>query len=195
MKIFFTRHGQTAQNVLGEICGRRDVALNQTGLEQAEMLAQKVKALHEKYHIDRAFCSPLQRARITAQTALNGLDIPLTVDSRVIECNYGKYEGQTRESEGFEKVRFAFGTRMPGGESLFDMAQRSYNFLDELYKNYTDENILIISHGGISRIIESYFRDVSVEEYADMLLDNCEIRGFETDGFSETHKAWKKINI
>ena len=66
---------------------------------------------------------------------------------------------------------------MPGGgESVFDIVNRVYGLIDELYGKYPDKNILLVCHGGVCRVIETYFRDMTRDEFAHFFMGNCELR-------------------
>ena len=61
-----------------------------------------------------------------------------------------------------------------GGESMLQLAQRIYNLLDEL-RDQTDKTYLLVAHNGIARVVESYFHDMTNEEYALAGIRNCEL--------------------
>ena len=111
MKFYVTRHGQTAWNRENLVCGITDLPLDETGREQARQTAQKLKDTH----LDRVIVSPLLRARQTAELICQGRALPLSVDARVREQNYGIYEGVSRFDEGFLSHKRSFATRYPGG--------------------------------------------------------------------------------
>ena len=113
MRFYVTRHGQTAWNVENIVCGSTDLPLNETG----EAQARETAALLQHVTFDRVFCSPLLRARQTAGIICQGRDIPLTIDPRLREQDYGEYEGGSRFDEGFLAHKKSFATRYPGGES------------------------------------------------------------------------------
>ena len=58
------------------------------------------------------------------------------------------------------RKNFAF--RYPGGESMMQTACRVYNLLDEIRKRDKDKTVLLVSHGGICRVIRSYFTDMTM---------------------------------
>ena len=65
-----------------------------------------------------------------------------------------------------------FADNYEGGESMLKVAQRVYNFLDEIKKD-TGKTYLIVAHNGIARIVHSYFFDESNEEFSNYSIDNC----------------------
>lgn len=88
MKIYLTRHGETAWNKQMIIQGTTDNPLNQTGIDQA----YKIKEFFEEIEIDIVVSSSLMRARETASIA-TGFD-PDIIDDRFIERNFGFFEGK-----------------------------------------------------------------------------------------------------
>lgn len=92
MKVYLMRHGETDYNKKGLIQGTLDIPLNEFGLE----LAEKTKEGFEKEGLtfDYCYCSPLIRARQTAEIILRGTDTPLSYDERIREMNFGEGEGQ-----------------------------------------------------------------------------------------------------
>ena len=88
MRIYVARHGQTQWNLEDKICGRTDLPLTPLGLTQAEKLADRVESLD----VDVILSSPMLRARQTAQASANRLGLPIEVDQRLIEQDYGIYE-------------------------------------------------------------------------------------------------------
>lgn len=176
MKIYATRHGQTEWNSLDRICGRTEVELTETGRVQAAELAERAA---EKGDIDIIICSPMKRARDTAQTVADRIKKDIIIDERLIEWDYGSYEGQHRSAEGFPKSKIEFGVKMHGdGESLFQLCYRVYSVIDDVRKNYPDKNVLLVCHGGVCRVIETYFRDMTTEEFLNFFMGNCELREY-----------------
>ena len=175
MKIYVARHGQTQWNLENRVCGRTDQPLTEVGLRQAQLLAERTKGLK----IDAIISSPMLRARQTAAptAALHGLDI--LVDDRLIEQNYGIYEGVSRRDEGFLDNKRHFAWRYPGGESMMDVAYRVYGLLEEIRAGYAGKNVLLVCHGGICRVVRTYFEDMTNEEYFSYSEENANIRVYE----------------
>lgn len=176
MKIYSARHGETVWNKAEKICGLTDVELTEKGIEQAKALAEQVEAVGD---IDVIICSPISRAVKTAVFSSEKLGINIITDDRLTEWNYGSYEGKNRSAEGFAKAKTEFGCKMPGGgESLLQLAHRVYSLLDEVRVKYKDKNILLVCHGGVCRIIETYFNDMTTEQFSHFFMGNCELREY-----------------
>ncbi len=182
MKIYSTRHGETTRNAERRISGRVDVELSPLGRSQAAGLAERIR--REGIHIDLIVCSPMRRARDTANAVAAVNNAPIIVDARLIEQDYGDYEGVYIDEPRFldfleNKRHFAY--RYPGGESMMDVACRVYPLLDELIRKHSDKTVLLVSHGGVSRLINAYFHDMTNDEYYNFLPDNCELTLYETE--------------
>ena len=174
-ELYFTRHGQTVWNVENKICGTTDIELTELGRQQAMELGNKIK--ERRLQIDKILCSPLIRARETAQHIADATGIPLEIEPRLTEQNFGKYEGTARNDTEFLQSKSHFADSYEGGESMLRLAQRIYNLLDELKAN--NKVYLLVAHNGIARIITSYFKDMTNEEYAKFGIGNCEILKFD----------------
>ena len=173
MKILVARHGQTEWNAQNKVCGRTDLPLNQEGLRQAEILARAAVGKG----IQRIIASPMLRARQTAGAVAEKLGLPVETDPRLMEQDYGIYEGVSRFDQGFLGNKRLFAFRYPGGESMMQVAARCYPLLEEL----RDEPgpVLLVCHGGVARVIRSYFVDMSNEEFFHYSMENCQLAEYE----------------
>ena len=174
MTIYVARHGQTEWNAENKVCGITDIALTEKGIAQAQELALQVK---EK-DIAIILSSPMKRAVMTSQIVSEQCHIPMAVDDRLTEQNYGIYEGVDRNNKGFLTNKRNFAYRYPDGESMMQVAVRVYTFLEEIKKQYNGKNVLIISHGGVCRIIKTYFDDMTNEEFFQYGLPNCKLEAY-----------------
>lgn len=173
-KIYFTRHGETFWNVENKICGVTDIGLTEKGKAQADELGEIIRS--GDYGIDEILCSPLIRARETAERIAAKTGLPLRVEPRLTEQCFGKYEGTPRNGAEFKAAKASFADSYGGGESMLHLAARIYNLLDELKKD--DKVYLLAAHNGISRVVNSYFNDMSNTEYAAFGIKNCDILEF-----------------
>ncbi len=173
---YFTRHGQTVWNVADKICGTTDSPLTDHGKEQAIELGQKLK--EENLPIDQILYSPLTRAKDTALCISEMTGIPAAEEPLLKEQCFGKWEGTSpRNAPAFVEDKKKFVYNYEGGESMFRMAQRIYNLLDRICSE-PDKTYLLVAHNGISRFIESYFHDMTNEEFASFGIKNCEVREY-----------------
>ncbi len=168
---YFVRHGQTVWNVENKICGATDIALTELGHRQAVETGRRILA--EGIRADEILYSPLIRAADTAGHISELTGIPARAEPRLTEQNFGRYESTARDGREFHEAKKHCASRFDGGESMLQLAQRIYNLLDELR---ADEKVyILVAHNGIARIVESYFRDMSNEEFSSFGIGNCEV--------------------
>lgn len=164
--IYFIRHGVTDWNDYvnerGEkdpkLQGWADIPLNEKGIEQAKAAAKTLEGVK----FDRVFCSPLQRARQTLeQIHIDGAKV--VFDDRLKERNFGEFEGKCKSVMDFgEFWDVRLNKKYEKAESVVDFQNRVFGFLDEL-KQFKDDNILIVAHGGIGSSIKRYFYGYSAD--------------------------------
>ena len=175
MKLYVARHGQTDWNVENKVCGSTNRPLTEQGKEQAKALAEKMK----DKDIDVIIASPMLRSMQTAGAVSIATGIPVIMDERLREHDYGEFEGFDRSRDEYWQQKYLFATKFPKGESLFDLAQRVYNLLDDVKKAYPDKTVLLVCHGGVSRMIKTYFDDMTNDEFFSYTLGNAFVAEYE----------------
>lgn len=170
---YFVRHGQTIWNVEGKICGATDIALTDLGHKQAIETGKKI--LEEQIHADEILYSPLMRAADTAKHISEMTGIPARVEPRLKEQNFGKWESTQRTGAEFRQAKQSFACSYEGGESMLRLAQRIYNLLDEIKAQSDEKTYILVAHNGIARVVQSYFTDMTNEEFAAYGVKNCEV--------------------
>ena len=169
--IYFIRHGESQWNVEDKICGATDVPLTEKGHEQAILTGKKFLELG--YTADEILSSPLIRAADTARHISEITGIPVRFEPRLIEQNFGIWEGTSpRSSEEFFKAKQCF-----INSSVTFMQSSQYNLLDELKED--DRTYVLVAHNGIVRFVKSWYQDLTNEEFAAFKVGNCEIYRFE----------------
>ena len=144
----FFRHTQTESNKKGVTMGRTDMSLNNEGIKQAGEIAEKIK----ERHYDLIFCSPLKRARETAEILFGKNN--LRIDKRLIEIDFGQLTGKSSlEADDYREAGF------PGGESYYDVSRRVNNFLEEIFIKYPGKKIAIVAHSNIWKVLENIIND------------------------------------
>lgn len=137
------RHGRTAANAAGLLLGRLDVELDPLGRRQAEALAAAVLA--SSGPIAAVVSSPLRRAVETAEA----LGLPVEVDERFIEVDYGEWDGTPIADvapETWAQWRSDPHFRPAAGESLHQVDQRVTAACRDWAERATDGCVVIATH-------------------------------------------------
>ena len=171
--VYFVRHGQTVWNVENKICGATDIALTELGHQQAIETGKML--LEQGIQADEILYSPLIRAAETARHISEITGIPGRMEPRLKEQNYGKWESTARDGLAFKKAKEDFCCRYEGGESMLQLAQRIYNLLDEIKEEADRKTYILVAHNGIARVVNSYFYEMTNQEYAAFGVKNCAV--------------------
>ena len=175
-KVYFVRHGESQWNVEDKICGVTDSPLTEKGHQQAIETGNTILRLG--IQADMILHSPLQRAKDTAQHISEITGIPMKEEPRLIEQAFGVWEGTSpRNNRDFYQAKLNFINSFGTGESMFRVAQRIYNLLDDLKAD--DHTYILVAHNGIARFVKSYFQDLGNEEFAAFGIQNAEVCEFE----------------
>lgn len=149
--VILVRHGQTDYNKMGRWQGCKfDMPLNETGLEQARLLADSLKDTQ----IDVFISSPLQRAYTTTKICADAQDKWISyADFRFRDMDLGEWSGltETEIAEKYPKLFKAWSEKpwkykIPGGESLQDMQRCYREALDDAADRYHGKVIFIGAH-------------------------------------------------
>lgn len=140
MKIYFAPHSTSYDNEAKIASGWKDVELSPLGIEQSKELAERFKDIK----IDLICCSDLKRAVNTVRIAF-GDTIPVIIDKRLRELNYGDFDGKSKELVWSMRPN-AIKNPFPNGESYEQGMVRVHEFYNELKEKYSDKTILIVGH-------------------------------------------------
>ncbi|ANU14517.1 Phosphoglycerate mutase [Planococcus halocryophilus Or1] len=174
--IGFVRHGITDWNIQGIAQGSADVSLNDTGLQQAEALAERL-AREDEW--DRIISSDLARAKETAEIIRKKLNLSVShFDVRLRERSGGKIEGTT-ENERIEKWGADWRTLDLDMENLDDAAERGISFVEDVLVNFKGQRILLVSHGALigltlKKLLPEQFTETSLDNTSITILTNAE---------------------
>ena len=176
MKIYIVRHGETDWNVDKKCQGQTDIPLNQTGKEQAE----KTRELLLNKNIDLIICSPLGRAKETANIINKDRNIDIIFDDRLKERKFGDFEGLHFSEFDYEEFWAYNDNTYPKAESTPEFFDRISGFLDEIKNKYKDKNVLLSTHGGVTIAVHCYFNGMPKDkDLRKVGLNNCEVAEYE----------------
>ncbi|HCE92611.1 MAG: phosphoglycerate mutase [Burkholderiales bacterium GWA2_64_37] len=155
-RIIAIRHGETAWNVDTRIQGHLDIPLNNTGLWQADQVAQAL--LGEP--IAAIYTSDLQRAHATAQAVARTTGAPLVTDPGLRERSFGHFQGRTFAEIEAELPEDALRWRKrdphytpEGGESLVALRERIEHTVTVLAQLHVGEQVVMVAHGGVLDVL------------------------------------------
>jgi broad specificity phosphatase PhoE len=172
--IVFIRHGETTPNREGLLLGRSDPELTERGRAQAKDLALALAGRE----VTSVLTSPLRRARDTASPIAVECGVSVEVDDRLIEIDFGEWEGQPFASLDSDVVaRWHRDPDMapPGGESLVVVAGRMGEFCEERLRDETGGAIVAVSHVSPIKAAVTWTLGVSPELAWRMRLDVASI--------------------
>jgi broad specificity phosphatase PhoE len=192
MQIILVRHGQTASNRDSLALGRADVPLTELGLEQAERLGRWLSHRAAKgMQIEAIYSSPLARARDTAAAIAHGLDLPVVAAAELVEMDVGEMDGLTRvelREKYPEFMRSWFGggageVKMPGGESLADVQERAWPFVERLRESHRPEAAVVaVSHNFVMRTLVCRALSIPLADFRRFEQDLASITTIELRG-------------
>jgi broad specificity phosphatase PhoE len=150
--VYLARHGETAYNHEGRFQGQQQVPLNDTGREQAHELAERAAG----YGFRALWCSPLLRARETADIVAARIGLQPVEDARLMETDAGDWtdltfaEVRSRTPELFDAFASADGSfAFPGGESFAEQEVRVAAALRDVEAG--ELPALVVCHGMVIR--------------------------------------------
>ncbi|HET7654206.1 MAG TPA: histidine phosphatase family protein [Acidimicrobiales bacterium] len=185
--LIIARHGQTQANAEARLVGRMDPPLTELGLAQAAAMQSAVAGA------SRVVTSPLLRARQTA----DALGLPVTVDERWIEVDYGVYDGRRLAdvppalwATWRDDVSFA----PEGGESLLAVGGRVFEACEALAEEATATDIVVVTHVSPLKAAVAWALEAGADVVWRMFVDLASLtriaisdRGPLLRSFNETH--------
>lgn len=169
MKLIIARHGATEWNALDRLQGDIDIPLSLLGQMQAQQLAD---ALNEE-PIDAIYASALQRTQATAKPIAKRKRLPICVDARLNEFDWGIFKGIPRPERDahpqlgplWREVQQNLRTTLKHqGERYSDFERRITTVLHELAQQHLGQTILVVGHGAVKRMMLAYITAVPFEK-------------------------------
>jgi broad specificity phosphatase PhoE len=185
LKIILVRHGETDWNRVKRVQGgSSDTLLNDIGREQARGLAQMLS----KEKIKAIYSSPLQRALVTAQNIATLHNLVVEINPSLREIEAGELEGILSSDLGkrFSDFLIQDGelVEIPGGESLSDVQERCWSFVQGLVKLYDDCTVALVSHYFVILSIICRVLDMPVTQINRFRMDTGSVSIITLDGES-----------
>ncbi|MBN1685194.1 MAG: histidine phosphatase family protein [Spirochaetales bacterium] len=190
-KFILVRHGETEWNLCKKQQGHLDSPLTKTGIEQAQLLAKRLR--EEK--IDALYSSDLGRAVRTAEIIGGEVDLPVHPDNRLRERNFGSMQGMTLQdyrSRWPGQESFVDATDLdyapPGGESQRQFCNRCIEVCVDLSARHPGNSILLVAHGGVLKCIFYHILGIELTQPRRFSMFNAAI-----NSFSVSPDGWRLI--
>lgn len=181
MKVHFVRHGKTPSNALGRIMSRtNDESLSEEGL------AEVVKVVSEtSIEYDLIISSPLRRAHETAQEFAKKIGKKVILHDDLMEQDFGTLSNKTWEEtsmlsngvvskENWHTLN-PIDFHVHGGETHTNTVDRITAFIDYLKENHPNSKPLIVTHGGVLRVLYSMHPHIPPRERKNVSFHEFEI--------------------
>jgi broad specificity phosphatase PhoE len=155
VEIILARHGETAWNVEEVFRGQIDLELNQTGIRQAELLAEYLSG----QKIEAVYSSPLKRALKTAEAVARRHQLEVAVSPGLIDGDFGQWQGLSlREvKEKYSQLYQQWAespqlVKIPGGESLDVVRERALKVVNGVTAKHTG-TVVLVSHRVVIKVL------------------------------------------
>lgn len=185
-RLILVRHGQTAGNAQGLLHGHTDLALNDTGIRQAELVAEHILA---NFLIESVISSPLQRAISTAGLIAGKFGLTVDLHEGLLEMNFGDLEGisvQELLASYPDLAAKAFDPsnrdlQWPNGESRAGFHLRVMEAFAAITASYDQRTVAIVSHNGVLGSFLAQVRGQSPDNWQSYRLANCSVSMVDVD--------------
>lgn len=179
-EIILVRHGETNWNVKEVFRGRIDVALNETGMRQAELLAEHLS----DFEIAAVYSSPLRRALKTAERIARYHKLDVQIADGLIDFDFGEWQGlphqevTTKYKELYAQwVEKPHQLRMPSGESLEDVTKRAISVVNEVTARYRG-TVVLVSHRVVNKVLICALLGLDNSHFWNIKQDTCGMTTF-----------------
>ena len=179
-EIIIARHGQTEWNVGEVFRGRIDIGLDETGLKQAELLAEYLS----NKKIEAIYSSPLKRALETAEAIASYHNLEVEIASGLIDFDFGKWQGlflqevKDKFPELYaEWVMSPHLVKIPGGESLDAVTERAMSVLEEVIDRY-EGTVVLVAHRVVNKVLICALLGLNNSHFWNIKQDTCGISTF-----------------
>ncbi len=174
--VLLVRHGATPTT--GQVLPGRAPGLHlaERGRDQAREVAERLAGLE----LDAVYSSPMERARETAAPTAQAFGLPVQVDERLIECEFGRWTGakltdlyKLPEWQGVQKTPSRF--RFPEGESFPEMQQRMVDALQDLAARHRGGAVALFSHADPLKAAVAWLQGSPLDAFQRITIDTASV--------------------
>ncbi len=179
-RLLFIRHGETPANVNKVWHGQTDTPLSATGRQQVKSLGAR---FHRVMQPDVIYASPLQRARITAESIAQAQNMTVALEPDLMEFHIGDWEDVSyarlhKELGFFDGLMGDEHYRAPGGESRAEVTLRFTAAVEKIAVQHAGENVVIVAHGMVISFALAHWLTGDTTRWMDYHMDNTGITEF-----------------
>ncbi len=179
-EIILVRHGETEWNVEEIFRGRIDIGLNETGMKQAELLAEYLSDVK----IDAIYSSPVKRALQTAEMIAGYHQLDVEITPGLIDLDCGEWQGLPHQ-EVRDKYQELYAdwvnrpdkVKMPSGEGLDDVRKRATRVIDNVIARFQGK-VVLVSHRVVNKVLICALLGLGNSHFWNIKLDTCGITTF-----------------
>jgi broad specificity phosphatase PhoE len=167
--------------------------------QKGRLEAQKLCSFFVAKPVSRIYVSAYQRTWQTIQALAEQLHLTPVIDERLNEIDNGLIDGMSEAEmqQTYPDTWKAFigrtaDFRFPEGETGEEAQRRIVGFLEESRQMLDDENIILVSHDGLIRLLMCYLMKLPVYQRWNFQVDTC---GITEVTYQPDYKAWKLVRF
>lgn len=157
--LVYETHSITEDNERGIATGWLPGRLSESGRRAAAALGERRRGTG----LAAVFTSDLARAVETTEIAFGGSGLPVHVDARLRECNYGELNGCPVEVLAAQRLR-RIDEPFPGGQSYRQVIEATRSFLHDLASGWDGASVLVVAHSANRWALECLLSGGVIEE-------------------------------
>jgi probable phosphoglycerate mutase len=196
-RFIVVRHGETAWNAQGRIQGHLDSPLNEEGMAQALLLAERLAA--EPF--DHFYSSDLGRALQTAQPLADRTGKQPIAEGQLRERGLGVFQGLTAAQcqRAYPEDYRRFHGRdpdhaMPGGESIRELNRRVAALFEELANRHSGGCVVAVTHGGVLDALYRHVTRIALDRQRDFPVFNASVNRIRREDGGWVLESWGDIS-
>ncbi len=176
--LIVVRHGEDSPDKLG---GWSDNELTPLGIEQVKKMSRNLRELiNDEF---KFVSSDLLRTKETSKIISNELMVPIIYDERFRETNNGDFKNMSKNDflmnhQEYIFSRLEMNKSYPNGESPEEFYKRIKNGFIELNEKFANQNVVLITHGGVYGVIKSLIEGVRWSNKQKYKIDYAEFKVF-----------------
>lgn len=175
-RLILVRHGECQGNTENRFRGRSDFPLNETGLYQAEEVAEALSG----FDVRAVYTSPLQRSFQTARTIAKKHDLHPVPEEGINNIRLGPWEGQPKD-----EIRDTFpeqwaiwkenpeALELENAEKLSDVQLRSLEAVQKIYQTHREGSVVLVSHRGVIKPLLAGLLEIASPYFWKLHIDTC----------------------